>query len=197
MSSTLALGARPIRPTRAGRLLDYLNQLFPPAVYIPSGIASFLSIHLAMQAMTGAGPLRLSWSVVAGALSVVLFSLILRVNDELKDVESDRRLAAEGDPKYRERALLTGHVRIEDLVALRRGAVVGVTALNLAFVTRRWGLGAFALTMAVRWLSARWYFWPRIRENLLLAFATHNPIAAVVGLYVVAVFASDHPAVPA
>src|SRR5262249_33677368 len=36
------------------------------------------------------------------------------------------------------------------------------------------------------WLSFHWFFWPRIKQSLPLAFLTHNPITAVCSLYVVA-----------
>lgn len=182
---------KPIRPTRAGRLLDYLQQLFPPAVYVPSGLASFFSIHFALQASWGIAPLQVSWRALLGAVSVVLITLLLRANDELKDAESDRALAREGDPKYRNRGLVTGHVREEDISALRLWVAGGVIALNLA-IARPVALAGFAFAMAIVWLSAKWFFWPKIAGNLLLAFATHNPIAVAVGIYVISVFAAEY-----
>lgn len=179
-----------IRPTTLGRLWDYLQQMFPPAVYVPAGFANFLAIHFALQALAGAAPLKVGWRALAGATSVVLFSLLMRVYDELKDVESDRRLARQGDPRYRDRATVTGRVRVEDLVALRRGVVLALVALNLG-LGFPWPLVAFAVTLGVLWLSSKWFFWPAIQKNLLLAFATHNPIALVIAAYVTAVFAGD------
>ncbi|MDQ3264799.1 MAG: hypothetical protein M3Y59_14210 [Myxococcota bacterium] len=182
---------KPIRPTRGGRLLDYLQQLFPPAVYVPSGLASFFSIHFALQASNGIAPLQVTWRALLGAVSVVLITLLLRANDELKDAESDRALAREGDPKYLDRALVTGHVREEDISALRLWVAGVVIAMNLA-IARPAALAGFAFAMLVVWLSAKWFFWPKIAGNLLLAFATHNPIALAVGIYVVSIFAAEY-----
>jgi hypothetical protein len=181
---------RPIRPTRLGRLADYLAQLFPPALYVPSGIASFLSVYFALQALAAPGPLRLTWRACVGAATVVLLTLLMRVYDELKDVDSDVRLGQAGDPKYRERCVVTGHVRVEDLRALRWWVSGVLVALNLLHGPSL-PLLAFAGVFLLLWLSFRWFFWPAIQRSLLLAFITHNPIALAFAGYVVAVAVAD------
>ncbi|HYV44491.1 MAG TPA: hypothetical protein VFA20_06490 [Myxococcaceae bacterium] len=178
------------RPTTAGRLMDYIAAQFPPAVYVPSSVASFLSVYLSLQALALPGRMVVSLRAAAGAASVLLFMLLLRVNDELKDLDSDRRLASEGDARYVNRPTVTGRVRPEDLHALRALCTGALVVLNVAQASL-WVLLGFAVTYGVIWLSARWFFWPAIRSNLLLAFATHNPITLVVGLYVMSVFAAD------
>lgn len=188
MNATMTLHAR---PTRAGRLMDYVSAQFPLAVYVPSSVASFLSVYLSLAAMASPGRLTVSLRAAAGAASVLLFMLLLRVNDELKDLESDRRLASEGDPRYVDRPTVTGRVRVEDLSFLRTFTTGLLVALNVAQASL-WVLAGFAITYGVIWLSARWFYWPAIGKNLLLAFATHNPITLVVAGYVVSVFAADH-----
>ena len=69
------------RATRLGRIFDYLGEMFPPHLFVPYGIATFCSIYFATQALAGVGPLRLTGRAIAGALSVVLFTLLLRVYD--------------------------------------------------------------------------------------------------------------------
>jgi hypothetical protein len=179
----------PIRATTLGRLWDYFQQMFPPAVYVPAGVANFLAIYFALQSLAGQAPLHAGWRAVVGSATVVLFSLLMRVYDELKDADSDRRLASQGDPRYRDRVIVTGQVRVEDLVLLRRTVLVALVALNVGLGSV-WAYGAFALTLGVVWLSSKWFFWPAIQKNLLLAFATHNPITLVIASYVVAVFVS-------
>lgn len=186
----LSLAMRPIRPTRAGRLLDFLAQLFPPAVYVPAGIASFLTVSLSLQAMAGLQPLRLTGRSVCGAATVVLLSLLMRIYDELKDVESDLRLGRAGDPKYRARPIVTGHIRVEDLVALRWGVTAVLIALNLG-LGFPWPLLAFAVAFGMLWLSFKWFFSKAVQRHLLLAFVTHNPLAMVIGGYVVAIGVAD------
>lgn len=186
----LSLTMRPIRSTRVGRLLDFLAQLFPPAVYVPAGIASFLTVNLGIQAMAGLQPLRLTGRAVSGAATVVLLSLLMRIYDELKDVDSDLRLGRSGDPKYRTRPIVTGHVRVEDIVTLRWGVTAVLVAMNLV-LGFPWPLLAFAATFGMLWLSFKWFFSKAVQKHLLLAFATHNPLAVLIGAYVVAIAVAD------
>lgn len=182
-------GAAEPRPTTAGRLAEYVRTMFPPAIMVPYGIACFLAVHLALQALAGFAPLRLTARAAAGAASVVLTMLLFRIYDELKDVENDVQLARAGDPRYRDRPIVTGRVRVEDLGRLRWITSAALVALNAPLGTLP--LAAFAAVYAVGWLSFKWFFWPAIARNLLLAFATHNPITLVVSGYVVAVYAAD------
>ena len=189
------------RPTRAGRLLDYLQEMFPPAVILPLTAANYLGIAFALDALDaphGTSPLRPGGRALAGAASVLLFSLLMRIYDELKDVESDLRLGKAGDPRYKDRAVVTGRVRVDDIVALRWGVTGLLFAINAAWlVLGRWPpLLAFGATFLVTWLAFRWFFWPAISKNLLLAFVTHNPISLVITGYAIVVQASG-PHAPA
>lgn len=164
--------------------------MFPPLVMLPAGLLMFAAAHGTLQALAGPGPLAFSWRAWVGAASGVLFMLLMRVFDELKDVETDLRLGQAGDPRYKDRPIVTGAVRIED-IRLLRWVVTGLLfALNAPL---GWPLpgAAFLLVYGFSWLSFKWFFWPAVSRNLLLAFATHNPLTAAVVLYVVAVFAGE------
>lgn len=185
---------------RAGRLAVYLQSMFPPLVMLPAGIAMVGAVHGTLQALTGpqgGGPIHYGWRSWVAAASAVLFMLLMRVFDELKDVESDIALGKAGDPRYKDRPIVTGAVRVED-VRLLRWAVTGLLfLLNLPLFVLRgpdspgWPVAglAFLLAYGLAWLSFKWFFWPAIQKNLLLAFATHNPLTGFVILYVVAVWA--------
>lgn len=177
-------------PGAAKRILTYLGHMFPPAVMVPSGAANFLAIFWTLEALAEEAPLRVGWRAVAGAASVILFALLLRVYDELKDVETDLRLGRAGDPRYKDRPIVTGAVKVEDIVALRWIATAALVALNapLGFPLP---LAAFAAAFALTWLSFKWYFCPAISKSLLLAFATHNPLSLVISAYVVAVYVRE------
>ena len=78
-----------------------------------------------------------------------------------------------------------GFILIPLAVALDLLAVLVVarwTRLETAVLFSR---GAWAL-LGVVWFSSRWFFWPRVQRDLLLAFLTHNPIGGVVGATLVA-----------
>lgn len=177
------------RPTRPGRLWVYLQEQFPPAVMLPAGGASFLAMYFGLQALAGRPTLQLSWRAVVAALTVVGFMLLLRTYDELKDVEADLALGQAGDPRYKDRAIVTGQVRVEDVRALRWWTTGALVALNLPLGPA--SLAAFAALFLLGWLSFKWFFWPAVQENLLLAFATHNPLSLAVEGYVLVVYGSE------
>ena len=177
--------------SRLRRILRYLICMFPPWVMVPVGFAHFFTIHFAIQAMAGQMPLRLDAVALAGAVTVVGLLLLLRVYDELKDFEVDRRLAREGDPAYRDRPIVTGEVTTADLNWLRWGVTVGIVVVNLPLGVPL-PLMVFTVVLLVLWLSFRWFFCPAISRSLLLAFVTHNPLSLVISGYVVAVTVSRY-----
>jgi hypothetical protein len=181
---------RVTRDYRAGRLADYLGEMFPPAVHVPAGVALFGGTYLALQALGANEPLVVPWRAWFGAATIVLTMLLLRVYDELKDVDTDLQLGRDGDPRYKDRAIVTGRVTVEDLVALKQGLVATLIALNLPLGTP-WPLAGFALLLGVVWLSSRWFFWPAVSRDLLLAFVTHNPMVLVMGAYILALYVHD------
>lgn len=184
-----SLALRAPRASRLGRLSVYLAEQFPPAVMLPAGVASFLALHWTLQALAGLSPLTVTWRMGLGALTVVGFMLLLRVYDELKDVEADLRLGKAGDPRYKDRAIVTGQVRVEDVAALRWWVTGGLVLANLPLGLAP--LGAFAVVFLLAWLSFRWFFCGAIQRNLLLAFVTHNPLSLAVEGYVLVLFAHE------
>lgn len=175
---------------RLRRIGFYLNRMFPPAATLPYLLAYGLAAHFGLQALAGQHPLQLTWRSCVAAVSVFLFGLLLRVYDELKDAEADRALAAAGDPRYRDRPIVTGKVTLDDLRVLRTGLILMLLALNLA-LGFRYAVPGFLAVLGVVWLSSRWFFWRAISRHLLLAFATHNPIPLVLLGYVAAVYAQE------
>jgi 4-hydroxybenzoate polyprenyltransferase len=129
---------------------------------------------------------------IAGAITLVLLALLMRVQDELKDLDTDLRLAREGDPRFLHRPVVLGRVRPADLHLLRRLLLAALVLLNLPLGFPLPSV-PFALALLATWLSGRWFFWPAMAGNLLLAFATHNPIALLDAAYAAAVFARDWP----
>jgi hypothetical protein len=182
--------------SRVSRITVYLQAMFPPLVLLPASAASFLALHLALQALGDPSiverPLGFSWRMLAGILSLFLFQLLLRVYDELKDAETDIRLGKAGDPRYADRPIVTGAITVEDLDALRRWVIASLFLLNL-FLGYPLPLFAFLAVFFLCWLSFKWFFWPAISKNLLLAFATHNPLSLAIGLYVVALYVAEVP----
>jgi 4-hydroxybenzoate polyprenyltransferase len=179
------------RSTGAMRIADYLAEMFPPLVYIPAALANFAAIYFGVQALAGRDRLEWTWRAAAGAATTLLFFLVLRVYDELKDVETDLRLGRAGDPRYKDRPIVTGRIRVEDLRALRWWITALLWLLNLPLGFPL-PLLVFVVVFLLTWLSFHWFFWPAMSRYLLVAFATHNPLALAIGAYAAAVAARDH-----
>jgi hypothetical protein len=179
------------RATRVGRLRVYLNRTFPPLVTGPYFVIYALGCYLGLDALAGHAPVRVGWQIACGAISSCLFGFLLRVWDDLKDTAADIRLAASGDARYRERPAVTGEVRMEDLRWFGIVLSVSLLALNLPFVNTV-AFPVFLVTYLIWWLSARWFFWPRISRSLLLALITHNPMLLLLLGYVLALYVGIH-----
>ena len=173
---------------RAARLALYLGQMFPLQQMLPYATFHFLAIWFTLQALGGAPVVRVTWTAVRGATTVMLFLLLMRLYDELKDAATDIALGRSGDPLYRDRVLVTGAVRLEDVKWLRWAVTAALVALNL-WPADGWSAVAFWSLFAVTWLSFNWFFWPPMSRYLLVAFLTHNPISLLLGAYVLALFA--------
>jgi hypothetical protein len=176
--------ARPIPSSRAARVAHFLTEVHPPLPQLLIAAAMIAFLNGSAQALAGRAPISFGWREAVAALSVALVALLMRVYDELKDVETDLRLGRAGDPKYSVRPIVTGHITVADLVALRWGVFSLAIALNL--LMPGWSLGVFAAQMFLCWLSFKWFFWPAISRHLMLAFVTHNPLALLVGVYALA-----------
>lgn len=174
--------------SQAGRIATYLAEMFPPQVMVTFSACHFLAVWFSLQTLGGVAPVRFTWAPLRGIVTLTLFMLLMRLYDELKDVESDIRLGRAGDPLYRDRAIVTGAVRIEDIKILRWVVTAVLVAINLR-TGFSWASIGFWVVFVVAWCSFRWFFWPRMSEYLLVAFATHNPISVLLQAYVVGLFA--------
>ena len=183
-NDTVGFRSRPLR------IWQYLLVMFPPHFVVLSGVAKFYAVYFSLQVLAGAESVHFTWPSLAGAFSIVLFSLLMRIYDEMKDAEADIRLGRAGDPRYKDRPIVTGAVTMEDLVVLRWMTTALLIVINVPL--GGWPLIGFAVLFLVTWLSFKWFFWPEISGSLLLAFLTHNPITLFFGGYVVAVFAGDY-----
>ena len=176
--------------SRATRVRVYLREMCPPQIVLPTGLLKFGVAYVCLQGLATTQPLGFGWRALLGGLTVGLVMLLMRIYDELKDVESDMRLGKAGDPRYRDRPIVRGAVQVADVLWLRNLVVGLLWLVNLSLL--QWSaLGGFALLFSILWLSSHFFFWPAISKSLLLALLTHNPITLFLGLYVVAVFAGD------
>jgi hypothetical protein len=176
--------------TRARRLWTYVREMFPLHVRVSINLLNFAFIYFGLQALAGARPMRISWYTVAGAFTVQLLWFMIRVYDELKDSESDLAFARAGDPRFMNRPLVTGKVKLEDIAALRWWVTGILFALNLPIGSP---VPLMGLLVAFGYLSLtyKWFFWPKLRDRVLLVFVTHMPNALVIEIYTLAVFVAE------
>ncbi|PCK07440.1 MAG: hypothetical protein COA42_14295 [Alteromonadaceae bacterium] len=175
--------------SRVTRIKAFLDYMFPLSLYVPGGVATFFAGYLATYAIAGVENIQITLAAGIGAVSTVLFMLLMRLYDELKDVETDLRLGKAGDPRFKDRPIVTGAVLKEDIVFLR-WLVTGILVFINLFLINTIAIYPFVVMFVVGWLSFKWFFIPAISKNLLLALITHNPIAILQIAYVIGIFAS-------
>lgn len=173
-----------------GRYRVYFRRMFPLPLLIPWGVSACLGVYFTLQMLGEQSSLRFTWRAAAACVTVVLFSLLMRIYDELKDAEGDLQLAAAGDPNYQDRPIVTGEITVDDLRLLRWWVTVALVGLNLP-LGFPYPLLGFLVTFFFTWLSFKWFFCAAISKNLLLAFVTHNPLVLLISGYTVTVYIAD------
>ena len=174
--------AIPVKSSLGSRLGIYLVEMFPLHVNVPVSFFSFFGYYLLLQILVGRNPLAMTTRSLMGALTVTAFSLLFRVFDEFKDLESDKAL-------FPGRPLPSGRVLTKDLKILGWGLVLLMVLLNLRFGFTPIAL-AFLLVYGL--LTFKYFFLPELHlRSLPLTLATHNPLVVATHLYVLAVFLDD------
>ncbi|MGE0384348.1 MAG: hypothetical protein AB7Q97_06415 [Gammaproteobacteria bacterium] len=152
----------------------YFAEMLPiPGHLLVAGL-SYLGIDACLRATHGLHSPPEAWTTTVGIWSVFNLFAILRLMDEIKDLDSDRSL-------FPERPLPSGRVLESDIRITLRAAMalyLGVNAtLGPPFVTA-------LVVLGWAWLMYRWFYIPGIlRANLMLAFATHQPIVGLMLLH--------------
>lgn len=176
--------------TRTNRLIHFVKIMFPPIVFVPLSLCNFFAVYLASQIIGGADRLIVSTRAWAGAISILLFLFLFRLYDEVKDAEHDVRMAKDGDSRYTNRPIVTGEVNLKDIIFLRTIVQATLIAMNI-FLGYPLPVLGFVMLFVVTWFSSKWFFWPACKNNLLLAFVTHNPLAFLFLVYAFGFYAAD------
>lgn len=176
--------------SRALRLWCYVREMFPLQVRVPINLLNFTFIYYGLQALGHVRPMRISLYTIAGALTVQLLWFMIRVYDELKDSESDIALARAGDARFINRPIVTGKVKLEDIAALRWWVTAALFALNLPFASAA-PLVGLLIAFGFLSLTYKWFFWPKLRDHVLLVFLTHIPNALVIEIYTLTVYIGE------
>ena len=165
------------------RMRVYFAEMYP----IPSRVLFAVLIYGAIEVFaaraTGVSPALASPYLAGGAWNMFSVLLILRLMDELKDQEADRRL-------FRTRPLPSGRVREADIKFTLAVITVLYGVANL--FTSTTALAALVV-LGYAGLMYRYFFIPGIlTRNLLLNLATHNPIIPLIVLHGFVFFSAIH-----
>lgn len=155
------------------RLAGYLAERFPPVVYTILVTLFFGSAMLLARAQDpGAAGHSTAW---LGVVVVWLAFLHLRLMDEHKDFESDKRA-------YPDRLLSRGVVSLTLLGRMLVGVVLleAVLAWQLGILAFQWWLVMFLFTLAMRY---EFGVGPWLSRHILIYAITHNPVVALLAVF--------------
>lgn len=162
------------------RLYIYFKERYPIIPRIAVGLIVFAEIHFIILLNNG-----VTWQDIlpnlgiqeaVGAFTVFAFLMWLRVADDLKDYETDKKL-------FPERPLPSGRVKIKDVMIICTIVQAIAVALNVIFMNN---LLFFGILYFYGYLMSKWFFQrSKIQPSLPLALVTHNPVQAIVNLYII------------
>jgi len=162
------------------RLYVYFKERYPIIPRIGVGVIVFAEIYFIILLNNGVswGDIlpKLGIQEAVGAFTVFAFLMWLRIADDLKDYETDKKL-------FPERPLPSGRVKIKDVVIVCAIVQAIAIALNIIFMNN---LPFFIFLYFYGYLMSKWFFQrAKIQPNLPLALITHNPVQAIVNLYII------------
>ncbi len=165
------------------RMKGYLAEMYPPLHRLFAAILLCCSFSMLLARIHAVTWSPLSGYVLLGTGDIFVLFLILRLMDELKDEDLDRKL-------FSSRPLPAGRVHKTDITFSLVASIVIYAIINL-FVWRVYWAPGLVLVYALCMFK---YFFtpPRFQSNLLLNLGTHNPIIALLLLSLVVLFAKHH-----
>lgn len=161
------------------RIYLYYKERYPIILRFLLGVIVFFEIHFIILLNSGLTwqDFHLGISEVVGAYTVFAFLLWLRVADDIKDYETDKVL-------FPERPLPSGRVTKKDLMISCSIFQVIAIALNVIFM--RENIWCFIILYVYGYLMSKWFFRKKkIQPSLPLALITHNPVQAIINLYII------------
>lgn len=174
------------------RLCIYFKERYPIFQRLLVGLIVFTEIYFIILLNNG-----VTWDNIwpklgiqefVGAWTVFAFLMWLRVADDLKDYETDKKL-------FKDRPLPSGRVKIKDVMIACTIVQAVTVALNIIFMNN---IVFFVILYIYGYLMSKWFFQrAKIQPSLPLALITHNPVQAIVNLYIVSftVIKYDLPAI--
>lgn len=156
------------------RMHEYLREMFPIPRHAALTALAALGIAGFTRAVQGIGGATLALAAVIGpAWNIFAMLLILRLMDELKDKEIDRRL-------FPERPLPSGRVLESDVQTSLGLVIVLYLAANLHSTTA--AVSALAVLGYALLMFKRFFAPALLQRSLPITLATHTPVIPLIWL---------------
>jgi 4-hydroxybenzoate polyprenyltransferase len=157
------------------RILGYFRTRFPLGQNLLFATLIGVALQCTIQLTHGNKHLGLGLPAIVIIITITAFMLLMRLFDDLKDAETDRRL-------FPERPLPAGGITTLQLWLMILGVHLIFLIPLLMFPN---AILWFGIAVGFAWLTFRWFFAPRfISTRLLIAFITHQPAGFFVNLWV-------------
>lgn len=158
------------------RLYIYFKERYPIIPRIILGLIVFLEIHFIVLLNNGVTKFNIGIQEFVGAYTVFAFLLWLRIADDLKDYETDKKL-------FKDRPLPSGRTTKKDVMIAGVLFELIAVILNILFMNN---ILFFIILYVYGYLMSKWFFQKsKIQPSLPLALITHNPVQMIVNLYII------------
>lgn len=158
------------------RLAVYFKERYPILPRLVLGGIVFLEIHFIILLNYGITDFQLGIQEFVGTYTVFAFLMWLRIADDLKDFETDKRL-------FPDRPLPSGRVFKKDIIVVCIAVEAVAVILNLIFMNN---ILFFCILYGYGYLMSKWFFHKKqIQPSLPLALITHNPVQMFVNVYII------------
>ncbi len=158
------------------RLHIYFKERYPIIPRIGIGIIVFAEIYFIILLNNGVKEFNIGIQEFIGAFTVFAFLMWLRIADDLKDYETDKKL-------FKDRPLPSGRTKKKDIIIICWIVQAVTLILNAIFMNNF----LFCIILYFYgFLMRNWFFQKsKIQPSLPLALITHNPVQAIVNLYII------------
>lgn len=158
------------------RLHCYFSVMFPILPRLFLGLIVFNEIYFLVLLNYGITSFHIGLQELIGAYTIFAFYMWLRIADDFKDYELDKRL-------FKERPLPSGKVKKSDLIFVCSIVLLVSVILNAMYMNN---FIFFVVLHIYGYLMSKWFFKKnKIQSSLPLALITHNPVQIFVNIYVI------------
>lgn len=158
------------------RLHIYFKEMYPIIPRLILGLIIFGEIYFIVLLNNGVTEFNIGIQEIIGAFTVFAFLMWLRIADDLKDYETDKKL-------FKERPLPSGRVKKRDIIIICAIIETITIILNVIFMNNRL---FFIILYGYGYLMSKWFFQKsKIQPSLPLALITHNPVQMFINLYII------------